>query len=65
MKKKTAHKQATTERALLYEECTAKHYESGIGLDIGHEQDKPSKKKERWITMRSRSPENKKFLQMV
>ena len=45
MKKKTAHKQATTERALLYEECTAKHYESGIGLDIGHEQDKPSKKK--------------------
>ena len=45
MKKKRTHKQAATERALLYKEHTAKHYESGIGLDIGHKQDKPSKKK--------------------
>ena len=37
IKRKRAHKQAATERALMYEERTEKQYESGIGLDIGHE----------------------------
>ena len=49
VKRKRAHKQAATERKLLYEARTTE-YESGIGLDIGHTkepEDKPPEKEKK------------------
>ena len=49
MKRRRAYKQDATEKKLLFKDRT-KEYESGIGLDIGHEaakSDKPAQKRQK------------------
>ena len=59
VKRRRSHKQAPTERALLYMEHTMKHYESGIGFYIGHEDANQRKKRKEKKMM---SPEKKQSL---